>query len=543
MNLPPNAASMPPSAPSFNAAERLLLQELMAAAEFIPVRMSTFLQQHFFNAAAGRALILQPPRRFGCYYLTPQVFSQPERLALEMKALLELFTLIARLRAHRLIYLFPPGSQAQEDMLFLSDSFDHPKPSTAHVVLNDKGDYTFQPECIQDAKDQVIYRGMRLDGEVYELIHDQVQGIVCLSDEFRSLMTRAGARPRAPAPAWPSTTSGLGPAPPAEAGTAAPPIAPGHAPATPSPADMASRRRAAWGVGAMVLAAGLGAAGMGGWHAHQDRRAGRVPGAVAPPVADLASAPASAGPASNAASPRPAAPAPAVVAAPAPPAEPVLGFDISKWNGEAGGDAVIDDAGAAFVFARASHGLSPDPSFARNWQRMAARALTRGAYHFYAMQDDPIAQAQHFLHVVGTPRPQDLCPTVDFEEASLPSRGVTPPVAEVQDALLAHLAHLEQHAGCVPMVYTNVAMGNRYLDDARFARYPLWIADWRTKQAQPELPRAWTSVGYRFWQRSAGQAFSTSPPLAADLDVFAGTKAQLLALRRHVAGPAKAASK
>lgn len=291
--------------------------------------------------------------------------------------------------------------------------------------------------------------------------------------------------------------------------------------------------------GALLVTAVLGAAAWSFQAGFQETPVSATsPPLASGPVASTASAPlapaqapavAQASSQVAAAVPSPAAPSPAATAI-----DQVLGFDISKWNGQAGDDAVIDDSLASFVFTRASYGLSLDPSFARNWQRMAGRStLWRGAYHFFAMQDDPLLQAQHFLKVVGEASPQDPCPTVDFEEASLPSRGTALSVAQVQSALLAHLDYLERHAGCVPILYTDVSMGNRYLADARFSRYPLWIADWTSTQAQPTLPHAWAGGGYRFWQRSASYTLPTTPRSATDLDVFAGTRSQLQALRRR----------
>lgn len=171
---------------SLDADELRLLQEFAAATDRMPVRMSVFLQRHFFNEATGRALILQPNGAFGYYYLLRGRFDQPDGLAAEIGALLDLITLIARLRQRHLIYLFPTEATTDTAMLFVSDLFQNPKPSTAHIILNARGDYTFQPDAIQDQNDKVIYRGIRLDDDFYALLREQTRGLVHVTPDVRA---------------------------------------------------------------------------------------------------------------------------------------------------------------------------------------------------------------------------------------------------------------------------------------------------------------------------------------------------------------------
>ena len=183
---------------SLDADELRLLQELAAATDRMPVRMSVFLQRYFFNEAAGRALILQPNGAFGYYYLLRDRFDQPDGLAAEIGALLDLITLIARLRQRRLIHLFPIEAATDTAMLFVSDLFQDPKPSTAHIILNARGDYTFQPDAIQDEKDKVIYRGIRLDDDLYALIREQARALVHVTPDVRARLAAPPPPPPAP---------------------------------------------------------------------------------------------------------------------------------------------------------------------------------------------------------------------------------------------------------------------------------------------------------------------------------------------------------
>ncbi|GEM_PF-4540092 len=185
---------------SLDAAELRLLQELAAATQAAPVRMGAFLQRHFFTEAAGRALILQPGGAFGYYYLRRDLFEQDDRLAAETRALLDLIVLIARLRRRRLIHVFPVDRPADADMLFVGGLFRSPRRSTAHIILNERGDYTFQPDSIQDEKDEEIYRGVRLDGDLYALVLDQSRGLVDVMPDIRDCLAAPPDPPPPPKP-------------------------------------------------------------------------------------------------------------------------------------------------------------------------------------------------------------------------------------------------------------------------------------------------------------------------------------------------------
>lgn len=461
---------MTPAAFPAGTCDQPWLRRLAATSQFLPQRMSLFLAEHFLNVQAGRALILQPARKVGYFYLRPEVYDRADLLAAEIKQFLDLFALLARLRADRLLYLLG-AETAQAPMIFVGDLFEHPKASTAHVVLNGRGDYTFAPETIQDADDNVIYKGVLLDGEVFELVASCVHGIFYLSDASRAQ--------------W------LGPL------VQEPPV---PAPALPQPGVWP------W----ITAAAAIAVLGALWWSGRQ-----------APPTPrQHASAAATTRPAIPATAPAPV----AEVAAPAPEAS-LAGIDISKWNADPA--TLLREKGIAFAFARASYGLTPDPAFGAIRKAMRQNGIAHGAYHVFSYQSDPAVQAERFAAVLGAAAPRELCPAVDVEEGSFASRAPAPAVAAVRQALLSHLALLEKKLGCTPLIYTNRAVGNQYLNDARFARYPLWIADWSANASGPVLPAAWKQAGYRFWQKSANYAFTDLPRTATDYDQFAGSAADL----------------
>ena len=115
---------------------------------------------------------------------------------------------------------------------------------------------------------------------------------------------------------------------------------------------------------------------------------------------------------------------------------------------------------------------------------------------------------------------------IDFEAGSLPS-SPAPLKEKVQADLLLALQTLEQQGGRIPMIYTNLDVGATWLDNKRFARYPLWIADWSQRNA-PRLPATWAGQGFRFWQRTDQYQPPSPTKLAMDLDLFMGRHEELV---------------
>ena len=114
----------------------------------------------------------------------------------------------------------------------------------------------------------------------------------------------------------------------------------------------------------------------------------------------------------------------------------------------------------------------------------------------------------------------------NLEALSFPRDAAPPALADVQANLLAALERIETRTGRVPLLYTNVSVGNQYLDDPRFARFPLWIADW-TGSPEPTLPRVWQDAGFRFWQRSSHYTLPAAGSEPLDFDLFRGARADI----------------
>lgn len=188
----------------------------------------------------------------------------------------------------------------------------------------------------------------------------------------------------------------------------------------------------------------------------------------------------------------------------------IHGIDVSDWQGPVDWSAQAE-TDAVFAFARATESdRLADTRFAENWTAMGRFGFVRGAYHVARPLGDARAQARHFLETVRL-APGDLA-ALEFKATD----GL--PAAEVAEFGRRWCAEVTRRCGLLPFVWTHLhfaAEGNcEGLSD-----YPLWIADPGRPIGQPRVPAPWSG-----W---AIQQYAASP---LDLDVFAGTVAELLAL-------------
>lgn len=70
------------------------------------------------------------------------------------------------------------------------------------------------------------------------------------------------------------------------------------------------------------------------------------------------------------------------------------GYDVSVWQ-----RTTPSLAGKAFLFAKATEGMSSDPRYVMHMSNAAS--VVRGAYHFNSQNGNPRDQASHFLDVAG----------------------------------------------------------------------------------------------------------------------------------------------
>lgn len=197
------------------------------------------------------------------------------------------------------------------------------------------------------------------------------------------------------------------------------------------------------------------------------------------------------------------------------------GIDISKYQGNELDVLEKKKDSLSFVICKATEGETyTDPDFDENWKAIAQKGFIRGAYHFYRSNDAPEDQVKLFLNAISDLKETDLPPIVDFEEASIDhSQSIT----KHQSGLISFLQQVESKTKRKPIIYTNLHIGNSYLNDTAFSVYPLWIAYYSHK-TKPEMPLAWKDANWLIWQKSGSYKYEN---FNNDFDVFNGSLREL----------------
>ncbi len=171
----------------------------------------------------------------------------------------------------------------------------------------------------------------------------------------------------------------------------------------------------------------------------------------------------------------------------------------------------------SFVICKATEGVTyTDPLFLKNWKTIKARGFIKGAYHFYHSNDDPVAQATHFMNTITNLENTDIPPIIDFEQGGIDT---SKSVEEIQSTLKIFLNEVQKKSKRTPIIYTDLNTGNKYLNSSYFSNYPLWIANYNGKKS-PDLPDAWKKRGWLIWQRTSTYKLDSQNN---DFDIFDGS--------------------
>ena len=190
---------------------------------------------------------------------------------------------------------------------------------------------------------------------------------------------------------------------------------------------------------------------------------------------------------------------------------PLLGVDVSRYQGEIDWPALAD-AGVRFAYVKATEGGDwTDPAFARNWRQSGEAEIARGAYHFFTFCRSPEDQAAHALAAL--PREGETLPlAVDVEYGgNCEDYGSE---AEISARLDRFLQILGDSLGYAPAIYA-VWGSYPYFVRGHYPESPVWIQNvvW---EPSLENDREWA-----LWQWSkAGRLPSVAGPV--DLNVFRG---------------------
>lgn len=212
--------------------------------------------------------------------------------------------------------------------------------------------------------------------------------------------------------------------------------------------------------------------------------------------------------------------------------ELAAGIDVSHYKKQIDWEKV-KRSGVLFAFIKATEADHfVDSRFDYNWTRSRRAGIIRGAYHFFRPVVDPVAQANHFLKVVGDILHEtDLPPVLDVEAYPKFVAQEFKQISKEErlQRIEAWLKTVEQVVGRPPIIYTEFYTWHDYMDNsARFARHPLWIANYRVDQ--PRVPAGdWGGNGWMFWQtteRGVVPGIRDGAP-CVDLDLYRGSLADL----------------
>ena len=178
--------------------------------------------------------------------------------------------------------------------------------------------------------------------------------------------------------------------------------------------------------------------------------------------------------------------------------ETLFGIDVSKWQGQIDWNAVKND-GVHYAIIRATHGIDiVDEWFDYNWEQTHALGIPVGVYQYFEPAQDPIAQADLMLAMMGELQPGDLPPVIDVES----STGSTP--AQTAAAVGAWIDHVEEATGVKPIIYTGRYFWQDNVQSDDFVDYPLWIAHYTT--GCPNIPAPWPTWTFHQYSSSGSVA-------------------------------------
>lgn len=178
--------------------------------------------------------------------------------------------------------------------------------------------------------------------------------------------------------------------------------------------------------------------------------------------------------------------------------------------------------GKKFAFLKSSEGTGIDPTYRLHYEGAKKAGFVPGAYHFFHPLRDPISQANTMLHATDGVAVGDLPHVCDIEWTD----GLKVLGDKAAGKVLTFLDCIERHTGITPIIYTAPGFFLGEAHPERFARYPLWVADY--SKNPPRLPAP--------WKQAAFHQYTQNEPVAGvgkiDSDWFLGDMNALLAMTK-----------
>ena len=166
-----------------------------------------------------------------------------------------------------------------------------------------------------------------------------------------------------------------------------------------------------------------------------------------------------------------------------------------------------------FVYVKASEGTTYiDPKFKDNWASLTRLSINKGAYHFLKADEDPLAQAHHFISVLEGLPDSDLPPAVDVEVG----QGVSP--SKLKQNVELWVRAVEAKFSVKPVIYTVTAFIKHFKVEGQLTQYPLWYAKYDTEELR--LPDVLDEFTWEIWQYGQGPIKGISTEV--DFNRFSG---------------------
>ncbi len=203
---------------------------------------------------------------------------------------------------------------------------------------------------------------------------------------------------------------------------------------------------------------------------------------------------------------------------------PILGVDVSSYQGSTINWSQVKTAGYVFAFAKATEGVSiTDADFVTNMVNGENAGVKMGAYHFAHPEDNTAtAEASHFLSVAGSYiKSCELPPVLDFETTgSLSASTLTTWVQ-------AWMTAVKNATGITPILYSDGSIASSL--GSSLKTYPLWMADpdgsYTTPPPASDLG-SWTTWAFKQYNWTATVS-GINDAGNVDLDVFNGNMTAL----------------
>lgn len=460
------------------------------------ISLESILARHVFSMASQKRLILQPKGRFAVFFSSP---GDPA-IGRAVSQLLSLLSFLASLNRDGYISLFKPPLGENTRLVCIGEDFEPPRIEADRIILNRAGLFTDRPGVIKNAEGDVVFEGVQLSGDNYDLIYNNAIGQFFVSEKIRILFQPDDENALS-APQPESSTKRQSSKTPGKKHRRAKTAA--------SNPERKTFLKSVFGRGLVIICCLL-LAGISGvavyslssnnnafltWTGqHQAASTLNEPNSTSSSdAADQEHVLTNASATDQSTR----------VETCQEPGQLRNGIDISEFQGDIDWEKIEPEA-VNFVIIRASSGLHSDANFNENWAGAKRQCLPRTLYHFFSERHSAKEQADLFISKIReTGDPEFVfAPIVDIEAKSASEKFCDNPVeaAEFADSVSTFLEHVEAAIGVRMMIYTSAGFFDclptrENLPGGR----SLWVANY-TQRSTPHMPLAWSD--WLVWQHS-----------------------------------------